>query len=122
MNRLALDRDVQQQLYEDMINHTMIVSFTEPIPDAELDRFLGDIEKVMRDSGQVQTFAARHHIRVPADDHSPVFVATAIVQLGLADLDALNASFTAPGAAELIGSWQSRHPYRVVWANHEALS
>jgi hypothetical protein len=105
-----------------MISHTMIVSFADPIPDAELDRFLADIEQVMRASGQVRTFAARRHIRVPADDHSPVFVATAIVQLGLADLDALNASFVAPGAEELIQRWQSRYAYKVVWANHESLS
>lgn len=102
-----------------MISHTMIVSFNEPIPDAELDQFLGDMEKLMQDSGQIQTFAARRHLRVPADDHSPVFTATAIVQLGLAGLDALNASFTAPGLEEFIGRWQSRYPYQVVWVNHE---
>jgi hypothetical protein len=100
----------------------MIVSFTDPIPDAELDQFLADIERVMRDSGQIQTFAARPHIRVPADDHSPVFAATAIVQLGLADLDALSASFAVPGAEELIQRWQSRYAYKVVWANHESFS
>lgn len=105
-----------------MITHTMIVSFTDPIPDTELDRYLQDIEQVMRNSGQIQTFAAQRHIRVPADDHSPVFVATAIVQFGLTDLEALNASFAAPGVEELIGHWQSRYPYRVVWANHEALA
>lgn len=105
-----------------MITHTMIVSFIDPVPETELDRYLQDIEQVMRNSGQIQTFAARRHIRVPADDHSPVFVATAIVQLGLPDLEALNASFAAPGVEELIRRWQSRYPYRVVWANHEALA
>jgi hypothetical protein len=105
-----------------MINHTMIVSFPEAIPDAELDRFLSDIEKIMRDSGGVQSFAAQRHIRVPADDHSPVFVATAIIQFGLDSLDALGAAFTAPGLEELIAGWQARYPYRVVWANHEPLS
>ncbi|SHG21930.1 hypothetical protein SAMN05444320_10751 [Streptoalloteichus hindustanus] len=100
----------------------MIVSFTESIPDAELDQFLSDIEQVMRDSGHVQTFAARRNIPVPADDHSPVLVATAIVRLGVADLDALNASFTVPGLGEVIQRWQSRYPYKVVWANHEPLS
>jgi hypothetical protein len=105
-----------------MISHTMIVSFNQPIPDDELDQFLNDMEKVMTDSGYIESFASRRHIRVPADDHSPVFTATAIVQLRLADLDALNASFTTPGLEEFIGRWQSRHPYRVVWANHEPLS
>lgn len=105
-----------------MLQHTMIVSFTAPIPDTELDRYLEEIKKVLVDSGHVRTFAARRHIRVPADEHSPVFAATAIVQLGFADLDALNASFAAPGVGELIRRWQSRYPYQVVWANHEALS
>ncbi|MEU0513026.1 hypothetical protein [Amycolatopsis sp. NPDC006125] len=80
-----------------MLNHTMIVSFDQPIPDAELDQYLKDIENLMLGSGLVQTFAARRHIRVPADGHSPVFVASAIIQLGVADLDALNAVFTVPG-------------------------
>jgi hypothetical protein len=26
-----------------------------------------------------------------------------------------------PGAEELIAGWQSRFPYKVVWANHEPL-
>ena len=56
------------------------------------------MEQVVSDSGHGQTFAARRHIRVPADDHSPVFVATVVVRLDFADLDALNASFTAPAA------------------------
>jgi hypothetical protein len=105
-----------------MINHTMIVSFTGAIPDADLNQFLKEMEKLMRDSGLIQTFAARHHIRVPADGHSPVFAASAIVQIGFADVDALNASFAVPGVEEFIGSWQSRYPYKVVWANHEPLS
>ncbi|MFJ8752690.1 hypothetical protein ACIREO_25645 [Streptomyces sp. NPDC102441] len=104
-----------------MIHHTMIVSFTDPVPDADLDQFLKDIEKLMRDSGTIRTYAARRHIRVPADDHSPVFAATAVVQFGFADLDALNASFTAPGAEALIQRWQAQFPYKVVWVNHEPL-
>ncbi|WP_326658431.1 hypothetical protein [Streptomyces sp. NBC_00385] len=105
-----------------MIHHTMIVSFAESIQEAELDQFLKDIEQVMRDSEQIQTFAASRHIRVPAEDHSPVPTATAIVQIALGDLDALNASFAAPGLEEVIRHWQSRHPYKVIWANHEPLS
>ncbi|MFE9859487.1 hypothetical protein [Streptomyces sp. NPDC005780] len=105
-----------------MIHHTMIVSFAKVIPDAELDQFLTDIEQVMRDSGQIQTFAASRHIHVPAENHSPAPTATAIVQIALAGLDALNASFTTPGLEDVIKHWQSRHPYKVVWANHEPLS
>jgi hypothetical protein len=40
----------------------------------------------MLDSRQIQSSAARRHIRVPADDHSPVFAATAILQFALADV------------------------------------
>jgi hypothetical protein len=58
---------------------------------------------------------------VPADDHSPVFAATAVVQFGLADIAALNAAFVARDWRELIQRWQSRFPYRVVWVNHEPL-
>ncbi|WP_338702842.1 hypothetical protein V2W30_36270 [Streptomyces sp. Q6] len=105
-----------------MIQHTMIVSFPDSTPDSDVDQFLKDIEQVMRDSGTITTFAAARHLRVPEDDHSPVFTATAIVQIGLADRDTLLASFAAPGVEELIRRWQARHPYQVVWANHEPLS
>jgi hypothetical protein len=105
-----------------MINHTMILSFNEAVPDAELDQFLKEMEELMRNSGLIQTFAARRHLRVPADEHSPVFAASAIAAIGFADIDALNASFAVPGVEEFIGRWQSRYPYRLVWANHEPLS
>jgi hypothetical protein len=105
-----------------MLNHTMIVSFRDEIPTAELDQFLSDIETLLRSTGTIEGFSAQRHIRVPADDHSPVFIATAIVQFGVADLDALNAGFTAPGLEEHIQRWQARYPYQVVWANHEPLT
>lgn len=105
-----------------MLNHTMVVSFADPIPYAELDQFLREMEQVMQTAGAIESFAARRHIAVPADEHSPVFVATAVVQLGLTDLDALNASFAVPGVDELIERWQARRPYRVVWVNHEPLT
>ncbi|MEW2517120.1 hypothetical protein [Actinacidiphila alni] len=102
-----------------MISHTMIVSFPPTIPDADLDQYLQDIEAVMRDSGRIVSFAARRHIRVAADDHSPVFAATAIVRIDVEDRAALDAAFAVPGVEELIGRWQARYPYQVVWANHE---
>jgi len=122
MIQRVLDFTGPQRFDGAMISHTMIVSFDSAIPDTELDQYLKDIENLMMDSGHVRTFTARHHLRVPGDDHAPVFVADAIVQLGLTDLDALNAAFTVPGAEELIRRWQSRFPYRVVWANHEPLA
>jgi hypothetical protein len=119
---LILDFTAGRRLDGAMISHTMIVSFDSAIPDADLDQYLKDMESLMLDSGQVQTFTARRHLRVPGDDHAPVFVASAIVQLGVADLAALNAAFTLPGLEEFIGRWQSRFPYKVVWANHEPLA
>ena len=105
-----------------MINHTMIVSFAEPLPDAELDQFLADIERVMLDSGLVQSAASRRHIPIPGEEEIPALIATAIVQFTLADTEALGKAFAAPGVHEVIETWQSRHPYKVGWANHEPLS
>ncbi|MGD0698414.1 MAG: hypothetical protein ABSA02_00870 [Trebonia sp.] len=105
-----------------MINHTMIVSFDHPLPDAELDQYLADIERAVLDTGYVQSVATRRHIPIPGEEAIPALIATAIVQLALADTDALAKAFTAPGLHEVIEHWQSRHPYKVGWANHEPLS
>ncbi|MBO8200932.1 hypothetical protein JW613_21860 [Streptomyces smyrnaeus] len=105
-----------------MIHHTMIVAFDDPIPASELDQYLKEFEELVMGSGLVESFTARHHIRVPGDDHAPLAVASAVLQLGLTDLDALNATFTMPGAADLIKRWQSRHPYKAIWVNHEPLA
>ena len=47
-----------------MIKHTMIVSFDQPIPDDELDRYLQDIERAILATGVAQSFAAARHIPV----------------------------------------------------------
>ncbi|GCD95894.1 hypothetical protein EHYA_03578 [Embleya hyalina] len=104
-----------------MIHHTMIVAFDNPIPASELDRYLREFEELVRGSGLVESVAVRRHIRVPGDDHAPVAVADAVLQLRLTDLDALNATFSMPGAVDLVKRWQGRHPYKVLWANHEPL-
>lgn len=105
-----------------MINHTMIVSFEQPLPDAELDRYLADLERVMLATGLVESFAAARHIPVPGEEAIPALIATAIVQLAVADTDALAKAFAAPGIGEIIERWQARHPYKVGWANHEPLA
>ena len=105
-----------------MINHTMIVSFDQPLPDAELDQYLADIERVMLDTGLVQSIATRRHIHLPGEEAIPALIATTIVQFALADLNALAKAFTAPGVHEVIDRWKSRHPYKVAWANHEPLA
>ncbi|MEU9021485.1 hypothetical protein [Actinomadura sp. NPDC048394] len=105
-----------------MIQHTMIVSFDRPLPDAELDQYLSDIERAMLDTGLVASFAARRHLPVPGEEAIPALIATAVVQVGVADTEALAKAFSAPGIHEVIEHWQSRHPYKVAWANHEPLA
>ncbi|MEY9926749.1 hypothetical protein ABH926_001371 [Catenulispora sp. GP43] len=105
-----------------MINHTMIVSFADPLPDTELDQYLSDIERVLRESGVLQSFTAARHIPVPGEEEIPALIATAIVQITVADREALGKAFAAPGIEEVIHHWQARHPYKVGWANHEPLA
>lgn len=104
-----------------MINHTMLVSFVDPLPDAELNQYLADIERVLGETGVVESFAAARHIPVPGEEDIPAMIATAIVQITVADSDALAKAFAAPGIEEVIHHWQARHPYKVGWANHEPL-
>lgn len=103
-----------------MINHTMLVSFTDTISDADLNQFFSDIEKAMRDTGIVETFSAQRHISVPGEEAIPAFIATAVLQFGVADRDDLATLFAAPGAGEVIHKWQAGHPYKVAWVNHQA--
>jgi hypothetical protein len=105
-----------------MINHTMIVSFDQPLPDTDLDQYLADIERAMLDTGFVQSVVTRRHFPISGEETIPALIATAIVQVALADLDALGKAFTAPAIHEVIDRWQSRHPYKVAWANHEPLA
>lgn len=122
MNGRILDAAEKRLFTGGMIHHTMIVAFDSPIPASELDHYLKELQELVTGSGSVESFAARHHIRVPGDDHAPVAVASAVVRLGLADLDALNATFTLPGLVDLIERWQGRHPYKAIWVNHEPLA
>ncbi len=105
-----------------MINHTMIVKFDQPLPDTELDQFLADIKLAMLDTGLAQSVATRRHIPIPGEEAIPALIATAIVQVAVADTAALAKAFTAPGINKIIDHWQSRHPYKVGWANHEPLT
>nr|BFD88132.1 hypothetical protein StreXyl84_75330 [Streptomyces sp. Xyl84] len=105
-----------------MIQHTMIVSFDEPLPSGTLDQYLSDIERVMRATGLVESVVTRRHLPVPGEEAIPALIGSAIVQVAVADLDTLAKTFTAPGLHEVIGRWQSRHPYQVAWANHEVLA
>ncbi|WP_116198919.1 hypothetical protein [Amycolatopsis circi] len=105
-----------------MITHTMIVSFDQPVPDPELDQYLGDIKQAMLATGFAESVETRRHLPIPGEDAIPALIASAIVQVTVADLDTLAKSFTAPELHEVIERWQARHSYRVAWANHESLS
>ncbi|WP_027928451.1 hypothetical protein [Amycolatopsis benzoatilytica] len=105
-----------------MITHTMIVSFDQPVSDATLDQYLADITKAMRDSGLAESVKTQRHLPIPGEEAIPALIATAIVQVEVADLETLGKAFTAPELHEVIEKWQARHSYRVAWANHESLS
>jgi len=72
----------------------------------------------------VESVAAACHVPVPVpgEEDIPALIATAIVQITVADSDALAKAFAAPGIEEVIHHWQARHPYEVGWANHEPLA
>ena len=76
----------------------------------------------MLDTGLIQSFVARGHIPIPGEEAIPALIATAIVQIALPGIETLGKAFAAPGLHEVIDRWQSRHPYKVAWANHEALA
>lgn len=105
-----------------MINHTLLVHFNDGIPDAELDEYIADIEKATKDTGVLLSFAAQRHTPVPGEEEIPAFIATVVVQLGVADLDALGTLFTAAEVDEVFDTWRARHPYTVAWVNHEPLA
>ncbi|MEW2447957.1 hypothetical protein AB0896_10405 [Streptomyces parvulus] len=105
-----------------MIQHTMIVSFDETPADTELDQYLTDIERVMLDSGLVQSFAARRHLPVPGEEAIPAMIGTAVVRFTVADMESLARAFTVPALHDVIAHWQARYPYKVAWTNHEALA
>ena len=105
-----------------MINHTLLIQFTDPIPDTDLDQFLKDIEKATRETGALRSCAAQRHIPVPGEEQIPAFIATAVVQLGIADLDALGALFAASAVDEVFHTWRGRHPYKTAWVNHAPLA
>ena len=105
-----------------MISHTMLVRFADEIPDAELEQFLTDIEKTSKATGALQSFAAQRHIPVPGEESIPAFIASVVVKLGVADVDALAVVFEAPAVGEVFATWRARRPFDVAWVNHKALA
>ena len=97
----------------------MLVSFEDSISDTDLNRFLADIEKTMKDTGAVRSFSSQRHIPVDGEDAIPAFIATAVLQIGVEGEDDLAKLFAAPGAIDVIHKWKADHPYKVAWVNHE---
>ncbi|CAL9322765.1 MULTISPECIES: hypothetical protein [Streptomyces] len=102
-----------------MFTHTMLVSFENQISDADLDQFLSDIENSMKETGVVRRYSARRHVPVAGEEAIPAFIATAVLEFGVDTVEDLATMFAAPGAGEVIHTWQARHPYKVAWVNHE---
>jgi hypothetical protein len=101
-----------------MITHTLVFSFPAEMSVEERDQFFTDIRQLLVDRGGAAKF--EHHAHLPAaeDEHAPVFVASAIAQVQFSDLAQLAAASALPELEALIGRWQSRYPYKVVWTNH----
>jgi hypothetical protein len=101
-----------------MTIHTLIFSFPDNMTQQDQDEFFSEIAPVMLASG-AEKFEHRPHQGLPADEHAPVFIASAIAQIQYPDLDTIAAAFRDPALGEFMGKWQGRFPYKVVWANHE---
>ena len=95
-----------------MITHTLIYSFPPAMTDQDRGQFFDELGAIMLGAGQA-------HLSLPANEHAPVFAATDIAQIDFADLDAVAAASALPALYELIGTWQARFPYKLVWANHQ---
>jgi hypothetical protein len=106
-------------LPEAMVIHTLIYSFPSAMTEQDRKQFFSELEALMLDEGHASAFELRPHLRLPADQHAPVFAATDVAQIAFPDLDAVGAASALPALNEFIGRWQARFPYQLVWANHE---
>jgi hypothetical protein len=102
-----------------MIIHTLVYSFPPAMPEQDREQFFREVKSIMLNPGHAQQVEYRPHLALAADDHAPVFVASAVAQISFPDLDALAATSALPAMREFMGRWQKRYPYKVVWVNHE---
>jgi hypothetical protein len=103
-----------------MIIHTIVFSFPVEMPAEEKDQFFKEIRQLMVDQGGASHFEHHAHLPAASDEHAPVFVASAIARMQFSDLDQLETASALPDLETFIGRWQSRYPYKVVWANEVA--
>jgi hypothetical protein len=105
-----------------MINQTLFLAFTDPISAADLETTLVEIEQATRATGLVESFAARPHLAVPGEEAIPAFIGSAVVQLGVADLNALGTLFATTEIDDVFHALRETHPYTTAWVNHEPLT
>jgi hypothetical protein len=103
-----------------MIVHTLIYSFSPEMGDDEREAFFEEVAGIMLNEGQAQHVSHARHLRVPGDDHAPVFAASATAEVHFADLDALIQTSALTSMQDFVARWQKRRPYRAVWVNYEA--
>jgi hypothetical protein len=101
-----------------MITHTLVFSFPVEMSAEEQDQFFIEIRQLMVDQGGAARFEHHAHLPAAGDEYAPVFVASAIAQVQFSDLDQVDTASALPELQASIGRWQSRYPYKVVWANH----
>jgi hypothetical protein len=103
-----------------MIIHTLVFSFLPEMTGPDRDQFFDEMRLVVQESGLAQGFEHWDHVSLPPmDDHSPVFISSAIAEITLPDLNSVGALGSAKTLQEFLGRWQGKYPYKVVWVNHE---
>ncbi|MBC2876908.1 MULTISPECIES: hypothetical protein [Streptomyces] len=102
--------------------HTLVFSFSDTMPADQRDAFFAEMKTVVMGSKLAESIDHKPHLRLPDDDHAPVFVSSAIAEIRCKDLPTLR-RLTAYGPLnDFRTRWQARYPYKVVWTNHAPLS
>lgn len=105
-----------------MIQQTLFISFDEPLTGDGVVKALAGIETAIAETGLTQTLALRPHVAVPGEEDIPAFIGSAILQVGLADLNALGELFASTTVTQSFDDLRAQHPYKAAWVNHEPLS
>lgn len=103
------------------IQITAIFSFPAAMTKQDREQFFSEIGPMFIEHGKADRFERQPHQPTPADEYAPVFAADDIARASFPDLDTVAAALASPAHDEFVGRWQSRFPYKVVWANHEPL-
>jgi hypothetical protein len=104
-----------------MITHTLIYSFPAAMTEQDREQYFDEAGAMMLGEGKASEFRHWTHQPLPGD-RAPVFTATDVAQVDFADRDALAAALALPALREFLVRWQTRFPYKVVFANYEPAS